>query len=116
MNESIGEKVSTLKSMLDSDERIIALNKLDKEMSNNEEVMKLSYALDVASSKYSDMLSIYREDSKEVKEARLALVAAKENLYSHPLVKQYLEVYSRVRDLYMEVDNILFADYKRGGC
>ena len=111
MNESIGEKVSTLKSMLDSDERIVALNKLDKEMSNNEEVMKLSYALDVASSKYSDMLSIYSENSKEVKEARLALVKAKENLYSHPLVKQYLEEYKKVRELYAEIDDILFSDF-----
>ena len=111
MNESLEEKVSTLKSLLENDERIISLNQLDKEMSNSEEVMRLSYALDVASSKYSDMLSIYPDDSKEVKEARLDLVNAKERLYSHPLVKDYLNEYKKIRELYAEIDDILFSDF-----
>ena len=111
MNDKLSEKVSLLKESLDKDERIVTLNELDKKMSNDEEVMKLSYQLDVASSKYSDILSLYPNDSVEVKSARLALAKAKETLYTHPLVKQYLEQYKIVRELYAEIDDILFSEF-----
>ena len=44
------------------------------------------------------------------------LKEAKENLANHPLVKSYLSIYNEVRDLYMEVDDILFSSFKRRSC
>ena len=42
MANDIYNLASELKEMLDNDERIILLNKLEKELNNNEEVMALS--------------------------------------------------------------------------
>ena len=44
------------------------------------------------------------------------LQKAKEELNNHPLVKEYLEVYSRVRDIYLQINNILLNDFKGGKC
>ena len=66
-----------LKDLLDNDERIVRLNKLEKQMNENEEVMALSYQKDLAVSSYSDALNHYA---------------------------------SEVRDLYFQVNEILFND------
>ena len=56
-----------LKDLLDNDERIIRLNKLEKQMNENEEVMALSYQKDLAVSAYSDALNHYANNSPEIK-------------------------------------------------
>ena len=56
-----------LKDLLDNDERIVRLNKLEKQMNENEEVMALSYQKDLAVSAYSDALNHYANNSEEIK-------------------------------------------------
>ena len=102
-----------LKDLLTNDSRIILLNELEKKMNDSEEVMALSYQKDVAVSEYSDALNHFLEDSEEVRKARLRLKEAKENLDTHPLVRKYLEAYKEVRDLLLEVNDILFNDLKK---
>ena len=99
-----------LKDLLDNDERIIRLNKLEKELNNNEEVMALSYQKDLAVSSYSDALNHFANDSKEIKQYQHELFLKKEALDNHPLVKEYLKAYSEVRDLYFQINEILFND------
>ena len=99
-----------LNDLLKNDERILLLNKLEKEMNENEEVMTLAYQKDVAVSNYSDALNHYSKDSEEVKKAQKELHLKKEALDNHPLVRQYLNVYSKVRDLYFEINDILFSN------
>ena len=55
------------------------------------------------------MKDIYPDSHIEVINALKNLKEAKENLANHPLVKSYLSIYNEVRDLYMEVDDILFS-------
>ena len=110
MANDIYHLASELKEMLDNDERIILLNKLEKELNNNEEVMALSYQKDVAVSSYSDALNHYANDSEEIKKYRHELFIKKEALDNHPIVKDYLNAYSKVRDLYFEINEILFGD------
>jgi len=99
-----------LKDLLDNDERIIRLNKLENELNNNEEVMALSYQKDLAVSSYSDALNHFANNSPEIKKYQHDLFLKKEALDNHPLVKEYLKAYSEVRDLYFQVNEILFND------
>lgn len=99
-----------LKDLLDKDERIIRLNKLENELNNNEEVMALSYQKDLAVSSYSDALNHFANNSEEMKKYQHDLFLKKEALDNHPLVKEYLKAYSEVRDLYFQVNEILFND------
>ena len=99
-----------LKDLLDNNERIIRLNKLENELNNNEEVMALSYQKDLAVSSYSDALNHFANNSEEMKKYQHDLFLKKEALDNHPLVKEYLKAYSEVRDLYFQVNEILFND------
>ena len=99
-----------LKDLLTSDPRIIRLNELEKKMNENEEVMVLSYQKDVAVSEYSDALNHFARDSEEVKKAQHNLHIKKEALDNHPLVREYLAAYSEVRDLYYQLNDILFSN------
>jgi cell fate (sporulation/competence/biofilm development) regulator YlbF (YheA/YmcA/DUF963 family) len=99
-----------LKDLLDNDERLIRLNKLENELNNNEEVMALSYQKDLAVSSYSDALNHFANDSEEIKKYQHELFLKKEALDNHPLVKSYLKAYSEVRDLYFQINEILFND------
>ena len=99
-----------LKDLLDNDERIIRLNKLENELNNNEEVMALSYQKDLAVSSYSDALNHFTNNSEEIKKYQHELFLKKEALDNHPLVKEYLKAYSEVRDLYFQINEILFND------
>ena len=99
-----------LKDELLNDERVVLLNKLEKEMATNEEVMALAYQKDLAASNYSDALNHFGEESEEVKKAQHELFLKKEALDNHPLVRQYLKAYQEVRDLYFNLNEILFSD------
>ena len=116
MDERIYNLASSLSSSLEHEPDVVLLNKLEQELNDSYEVYALSNKKDDALETYTRLKEVYGENHPEVINALKQLKAAKENLNNHPLVKQYLEVYSRVRDLYMEIDNILFSDYKRGGC
>ena len=96
--------------MLDNDERIIRLNKLENELNTNEEVMALSYQKDLAVSSYSDALNHFANNSPEIKQYQRELFRKKEALDNHPLVKEYLKAFSEVRDLYFQINEILFND------
>ena len=99
-----------LKDILSQDERVLLLNKLEEEMNANEEVMKLAYQKDVAVSNYSDVLNHFDENSKEAKDTHHEMFLAKEALDNHPLVRKYLKAYQEVRDLYFEINDILFSN------
>ena len=99
-----------LKDLLTNDPRIMRLNELEKKMNEDEEVMALAYQKDLAVSSYSDALNYFAKDSEEVKKAQHDLHLKKEALDNHPLVRQYLDAYSQVRDLYFELNDILFSN------
>ena len=101
-----------LKELLDHDERVLLLNDLEKKMNASEEVMALAYQKDLAISKYNDTLNHFAKDSDEVKTAHHELFLKKEALDKHPLVREYLKAYGQVRDLYYQINDILFSGLK----
>lgn len=116
VNETISKATYTLKKDIDNDERIILLNKLEKELNENEEVMALAYKKDMAIDHYSEMVRLYKDDSEEVTNARKELSLAKANLDNHPLVREYIKAYQAVRELYNEINSILYSSLNPSLC
>ena len=116
MNENIYNKAKTLKELLAKDERVIRLNELEKKMDEDKEVISLAYKKDMAAVNYSDALNHFSEESEEVQKALKELHEAKLNLDNHPLVQEYLKAYKEVRELYEEINKILFANFNSGLC
>ena len=116
MTDELYLKVNHIKELLDKDPRVIRLNELEKQMDKNEEVMVLAYRKDNASTVYGDTLNHFGEDSPLTEKALKDLHEAKLALDNHPLVKEYLEAYKKVRELYDEINAILFANFSANLC
>ncbi len=116
MTEEILKKAIELEESLKNDPRVILLNKLEEEMSNDEDVMRLSYIKDVKNDKYNEMKKYFNDDSEEVANSLKEFYEAKKELESHPKVKAYLKAYQEVRMLLDEINRILFEDYNSSLC
>ena len=108
MAKDIYKTAYELKDLLSQDERIKRLNDLEQKMNNNDEVIALAYQKDLAASNYSDALNHFSENSEEAKKAQRELYEKKLALDTHPLVREYLDAYKEVRDLYIEMNALLF--------
>ena len=111
MNKELLDSLFLLKESLENDSRVLRLNELDKQINENEEIMKLAYKKDMALLSYEDCLKHFKEDSKEVKEAQKALYEAKLSLDKHPLVIEYNNAYKLVRELYNKINEVLFRKF-----
>ena len=116
MEDKIFNLASRLNEELRNDPRVIKLNELENKLNDSYEVYLLSREKDDALENYTRLKEICSEDSEEVVKALKVAKAAKEKLGNFPLVKEYLAQYALVRDLYLEIDNILFSDLKKGNC
>ena len=110
MEKDVYQEAELLKEELDKDSRIIRLNELEKRMNEDETVMALAYKKDMAAVHYSDVLNHFSEDSEEAKKALQELHKAKLDLDNNPLVREYLAAYKEVRELYDQINEILFSD------
>ena len=116
MEQNIYLQAEQLKENLANEPRVIRLLELEKKMNENEEVMALAYKKDMAAVNYSDVLNHFSEDSEEAKKALKELHEAKLNLDQHPLVREYLNTYKEVRELYDEINEILFSNFSANLC
>ena len=112
MEERIYFLAKEINESLSSNPLVKELNKLEKELNDSFEVYNLSNKKDEELEKYLSNKDRYGEEDIKTIESLKRLKEAKENLNNHPLVKSYLSVYSKVRDLYMEIDDIVLGDYK----
>ena len=96
-----------LKDLLNNDPRIKDLNEKEEKMKNDKEVLLLVNRKEEAISSYEDSFKTHSEPSKEKQKL---LYQSKLELDSHPLVKSYLDAYAKVRDLYFEMNDILFSN------
>ena len=116
MEKDLYLQAEQLKESLQNDPRVILLNDLEKQMDESEQVMALAYKKDMAAVNYSDVLNHFSEDSEEAQKALKELHEVKLNLDNHPLVKEYLKAYKSVRELYEQVNEILFANFNSNLC
>lgn len=111
MNEMLLNALDKLKQDIETNKDIIILNKIECEMNNSEEVMRLAYQKDVALDKYNNVIKFFSDDSKEVTEARKELQKAKIALETNEIVKKYLETYKKVKKIYNSINEIVFNDF-----
>lgn len=116
MDEILNKKVLLLREALNKDKRIIALNNIEKEMNDSEDVMRLAYQKDMALDKYSDALKTFGENTKEAEKALKELASKKKELDLHPLVAKYNTAYKNVRLLYEQINNLLFGYLNTKAC
>ncbi len=116
MDERIYSLTLKLKDSLEQLKINQELDKLDKELNDSYEVYLLSNKKDDALNNYNTLKDALGESHVDTLKALKELKTAKENLNNHPLVKQYLELYSKVRDIYLEIDHILFSDIFKRSC
>ena len=109
MSKDIYTIAYELKELLANDERIIHLNQAEEKMNNNDEVISLAYQKDMACVSYSDALNHFSENDQASKDAQKELHQKKLNLDNHPVVREYLDAYKEVRDLYFALNDILFS-------
>lgn len=112
MNEFLHEKISNLNEELKSHPDVIELDRLDKVLNNDEEVMKLCYKKDVCVTKYEDAIRYFGENSDETLQAQKMLHQAKLALDENELVKKYNEQYKKVRKLYDKINEEIFDPFK----
>lgn len=109
MNEEILRLTHQLKALLESDPLIIDLKRKEKAMENDKDVALLSMKQAEAAEWYYDAKKLYGDDAEETKKALKAYAEAKKNLESHPLVREYLLAYQKVRILYDGINKELFS-------
>lgn len=108
MKESIYNLAYKLHDDLIKDPRIIKLNELENKLNNDNDVIRLVIAKDTANDKYIEMKKYFKDGSNEVDNALKDLVKAKKELDSHPLVREYLDSYSKVRDILLYINSNIF--------
>lgn len=107
--DKVIELAYELKSLIALDERVIELNKNEEIMNNDNLAMSLAYKKDLAVDEYEFAINHFKDNSNEVMVAQKKLHEAKLNLDTCESVRNYLKSYSKVRDLYLEINNILFS-------
>jgi len=111
MEQKLYHSLVNLKDLIEHNPDVFELEKLSKELDQNDEVKTLSYRKDIAVMEYEDALKHFSKDSIEVNKAQKALHQAKLALDKHPLVSHYLEVYAKVRVMYDKINQELFLPF-----
>ena len=111
MNQILLENALKLKEELDSLPEVKELDRLNKLLNENEEVMRLAYKKDMASTKFEDAIRYFGEQSKEAQDAQKALHLAKLELDKHELVARYNKQYKLVREIYDRINKEIFNPF-----
>ena len=101
---------SEIHDSLNNHPLVISLNELESRLNDSYEVYQLSNKKNETLEVYLNNKKIYGEDNEITKKSLINLKEAKEKLNNHPLVKEYLKIYSQVRDLYLQINDIVLGD------
>jgi len=113
MGKELLLSLHSLKEALASDPRVQELDRLEAEINGDPLVKGLSEKLEALEKAYEDVLAYKKENDLVSIAAQKALYAAKEEMDANPLVARYNAAFVKVRDLYMEIDNILFSPFRK---
>ena len=111
MNQILLEKASKLKDELDSLPEVKELERLNKLLNENEDVMRLAYKKDMCAIKFEDAIRYFGKNSKEAIEAQKCLHLAKLELDKNELVVAYKKQYKIVREIYDRINKEVFDPF-----
>ena len=100
------------KQLLNEDERVVNLNKLEIELSSNRDVINLSIKKNRISEEYKEILRFNDENSELAKAKQKELYLAKKELDELDVVIRYNKAYQEVRMLYEHISSTLFDELK----
>ena len=100
------------KQLLNEDERVVNLNKLEIELSSNRDVINLSIKKNRISEEYKEILRFNDENSELAKSKQKELYLAKKELDELDVVIRYNKAYQEVRLLYEHISSTLFDELK----
>lgn len=113
MEEALRKSLEELKTALDNDPRVKALAELEKKLYEDPFLIELVKKKDDLERQYNSILSYKDNDDEEVKIIEKALYEAKMEMDTYPLAKEYSEAFVKVRDIYMQIDDIIFGKYRK---
>ena len=111
MNQNLLDKALKLKEEINSLPEVKELERLDKLLNENEEVMKLCYKKDLCAAKYEDSIRHFGDNSEYALKAQNALHQAKLELDNNELVKQYNAQFKKVREIYNRINEEIFNSF-----
>lgn len=113
MEIELANELYVLKRLIDSDQRVLALNRIEDKLENNREVQSRAYEKDMRAISYEDALKYYADDSPETEEAQKELYFAKKRMDELPISREYYAAYKEVRTLYEFINRTLFSDINK---
>ncbi len=106
----------SLSDSIEKDPLVVLLQQAEKAMEESPEIARLAYAYDLSQTCYNDCLKIYSEHSPEVAEAQRDLYLKKKALDEHPLTQNYFQHFAKVRAMYDQIQESLFAPFNQHQC
>ena len=116
MNEQLSIKIDELNNSIKRSVLYKKLIRSEKKMMNSEEVKSLAKIKDDALATYNHFVSINGVSSTMNEIYLKKLHLAKKNLEENKLVRKYLKYYSKYHLLLIDINMILFKDFKRELC
>lgn len=113
MEEKLIRSLNELKEALAGDPRVIALNEAEQSLYEDPALIELVKKKNAAEEEYQLALRIYGEKDEKTKEKERTLYEAKLEMDMNETAKKYSELYIVVRDLYMQIDDILFSPFRK---
>lgn len=113
MEKELLDALEELREALQEDPRVQKLEALEKKVMEDPEVVALAKEKEAAANAYQDLLSYHKETDPEALALQKKLYLAKKKLDEEPLVADYDAAYIIVRDLYMEIDDVLYKDFRK---
>lgn len=114
MDDNLLNSVYVLKEYIDNLPQNKRLKELSKMMEEDEDVIRLVMKKEEASHLYEDALKHFSFESKEAKDARIALIDANEKLHANVLVKEYDELYRFMREIDHYIEEQIFVPFRKG--
>ena len=113
MKKELMDALTALKEAMKEDPRFKRLEETEKVAASSLEVQELHKKMEAIAKDYELALSTHDIHDDEVKKIEKRLYAAKLEFDSHPLVKDYSDAFTTVKDLTLKIDDILFGPYNR---
>lgn len=112
MELSLQKSLEELKDAIAKDPRVIALSELEKKLYEDASLLELVKKKDDIERQYNLVLSYKDKEDEEAKAIEKALYEVKLEIDTYPLAKEYSDAFVKVRDIYMQIDDIIFGKYR----
>lgn len=112
MNEKTFEAIYDLKSVLAKDKRVLELNETEKSLLKDNQVASVRLELDNLINEFEDISDVLGEDSNEAKAILKRIHEKKYELDVLHSSKEYTDKFIKVRDLYLQINQIIFSPFK----